>query len=158
MDKAAARLHVILARKAPVGVIFRRGPSSWVHLVKWNTDTDTFEHGQWFHGQIDPRRSDLSPNGELIVYFCATWSKGEEAERMIEKKRAGDSTHNLDRLLKHKLKVRTEYTYAWTAVSKPPFLTAVGLWPKRGLLARGRIVQVESSFVAEPPTAYGQPS
>jgi hypothetical protein len=92
----------------------------------------TFEYGQWFHGQMYPRRSDLSPNGKLLVYFCAKWSKRriEEAELMLDKKMAGDLTHNLRLLLKRKPKVRTEYTYAWTAVSKPPYLTALGLWPK----------------------------
>jgi len=123
---------VILARKAPVGVIFRRGSSKWVHIVKWNTDTDTFDHGQWFHGQMYPRRSDLSPNGKLLVYFCAKWSKRriEEAEVMLDKARAGDLTHDLRLVLKRKPKVRTEYTYAWTAVSKAPYLTALALWPK----------------------------
>ena len=128
----SARIHVILARKAPVGVIFRRGSSKWIHIMKWNTDSDTFEYGQWFHGQMYPRRSDLSPNGKLLVYFCAKWSKRriEEAEAMLDKKKAAAPTHDLRLLLKRKPKVRTEYTYAWTAVSKPPFLTALGLWPK----------------------------
>jgi len=96
VSQPEARIHVILARKAPAGVIFRRGS------VKWNTDVDTFEYGQWFHGQMYPRRSDLSPNGKLLVYFCAKWSKRriEEAELMLDKKRAGDLTHDLRLLLK----------------------------------------------------------
>ena len=57
------RLSVILAREAPVGVIFRRGPAKWVQIIHWNTATDTFTPGQWFHGKIDPERSDLSPDG-----------------------------------------------------------------------------------------------
>ncbi len=131
-EQPSARIHVILARKAPVGVIFRRGSSKWFHMVKWNTDTDTFEHGQWFHGQMYPRRSDLTPDGKLMVYFCAKWSgrRIEEAEAMLEKRKAGALTHDLRLLLKRKPKARTEYTYAWTAVSKPPYLTALGLWPK----------------------------
>ncbi len=36
------RLSIILARAAPVGVIFRRGPTDWVQLIKWNTDRDSF--------------------------------------------------------------------------------------------------------------------
>lgn len=131
-EQPSARIHVILARKAPVGVIFRRGSSTWVHIVKWNTDTDTFEHGQWFHGQMYPRRSDLSPDGKLLVYFCAKWSKRriEEAEQMLDKKKAGALTHDFRLWLKRRPKARAEYTYAWTAVSKPPYLTALGLWPK----------------------------
>jgi hypothetical protein len=66
----AARIFVLFARKSPTAVIFRRGPSKWVQLVKWNTKTDVFEPGQWFHGRIYERRSDLSPNGSLLVYFA----------------------------------------------------------------------------------------
>src|SRR5689334_24179596 len=48
--RGPCRLFCILARDAATGVIFRRGPSRWVQLIKWNTATDTFEPGQWFHG------------------------------------------------------------------------------------------------------------
>lgn len=132
LQQPAARLHGIVARKAPVVVIFRRGSSKWIQIVKWNTDTDKFEHGQWFHGQMYPRRSDLSPDGSLLVYFCAKWSgrRIEEADRMLDKKNAGKPTYDLRLLLKRRPKVRDEYTYAWTAVSKPPYLTALALWPK----------------------------
>jgi hypothetical protein len=131
-EQPNARIHVVFARKAPMGVIFRRGSSKWTHIVKWNTENDTFEHGQWFHGQMYPRRSDLSPNGELLVYFCAKWGRHrvEEAEEMLGKRNAGLSTYELRLLLKRKPKARAEYTYAWTAVSRPPYLTALALWPK----------------------------
>lgn len=97
------RLSVILAREAPVGVIFRRGPAKWVQLVQWDTATDTFTPGQWFHGKIDAERSDLSPDGSKLLYFAI------------------------------KLNGRTisdpEYGTSWTAISKPPYLTALALWP-----------------------------
>jgi hypothetical protein len=99
-----ARLFMIFARKAPTAVIFRRGPSKWVQLIKWNTDADTFEPGHWFNGRIYERRCDLSPNGSLLIYFAQKLSA---------------------RSLKD-----TDYTYAWTAISRPPFLTALALWPK----------------------------
>jgi hypothetical protein len=99
-----ARLFFILARQAPIGLVFRRGPSKWVQLVKWHTKTDIFEPGQWFHGRIHERRCDLSPDGSLLIYFAHKIS----AKSLRDK----------------------EYTYAWTAISKPPFLTALALWPK----------------------------
>ena len=99
-----ARLFLIFARKSPTAVIFRRGPSKWVQLIKWNTDRDTFEPGQWFNGRIYERRSDLSPDGSLLIYF---------AQKITARS-----------------KKDTEYTYAWTAISRPPFLTALALWPK----------------------------
>jgi len=66
----ACRLYVILARAAPVAVVFRRGPARRVQIVKWSTDTDRFEEGQWFHGRIYERRCDLSPDGGRLVYFA----------------------------------------------------------------------------------------
>jgi hypothetical protein len=99
-----ARIFFILARNAPTAVVFRRGPSKWVQVLKWDTDKDTFEAGQWFHGRIYERRSDLSPDGSMLLYFA----------QKIE----GRTLHDV------------EYTYAWTAVSKPPYLTALALWPK----------------------------
>jgi hypothetical protein len=100
----AARLYAILARATPKAVIFRRGPSKWVQLISWRTDSDIFTYGQWFHGHIYERRCDLSPSGKLLIYFASK----------ITSKTLADP----------------EYTYAWTAVSRPPYLTALALWPK----------------------------
>ena len=98
------RLQFLLARRAPVGVIFRRGPSNWVQIIKWDTRRDVFEEGQWFHGHIYVGRSDLSPDGSLLIYFANKFNQKTVSDR--------------------------EYTCAWTAVSKPPFLAALALWPK----------------------------
>src|SRR5215831_1314687 len=103
-DIVPARLFMIFARNSSTAVIFRRGPSKWVQLIKWNTKTDTFEHGQWFNGRIYERRADLSPDGSLLIYF---------AQKITARS-----------------KKDTEYTYAWTAISRPPYLTALALWPK----------------------------
>ena len=118
------RLFGLLARASPVGVLFRRGPSHWVRLIKWHTDSDTFEFGQWFHGRIYERRCDLSPNGKLLIYFASKFNKRtlEDLPTSLERldARISGETVNLD----------GHYTYAWTAVSKPPWLTALALWPK----------------------------
>ncbi|MFV0475669.1 MAG: hypothetical protein ACK5MQ_15900 [Pikeienuella sp.] len=65
------RLFAILAREAPVGVIFRRGPSNHVQLIRWDRKADRFEPGQWFKGRIYEWRADLSPSGRLLIYFAA---------------------------------------------------------------------------------------
>jgi hypothetical protein len=96
-SKSSVRLYAILARKAPLAVVFRRGPSKQVLLVLWHTDTDDFHEGQWLKGRIYERRCDLSPSGKKLIYFAAS----------------------------HKRPF-----YSWTAISKPPFLTAIALWPK----------------------------
>ena len=108
-----ARLFVILARKAHRAVILRRGPHEWVRLILWHTDTDTFEPGQWLHGRIYARRCDLSPDGSLFIYFAA----------------------------KHQNPYDSPYTYSWTAISKPPYLTALALWPKGDCWAGGGLFQ-----------------
>jgi hypothetical protein len=95
--KSATRAYVILARKAPVGLIFRRGPSNRVLLIRWDLERDTFEFGQWLRGRIYERRCDLSPEGDLLLYFAANWHKPFQS---------------------------------WSAVSRPPYLTALALWPK----------------------------
>lgn len=69
------RLFVILATEAPIGVIFRRGPSKWVQIIKWNTDSDIFEFGQWFHGRIYEYDCDLSPDGTKLIYFALNYAQ-----------------------------------------------------------------------------------
>lgn len=91
------RIYAILARNAPFGVVFRRGPSKSVLLIKWDTSNDTFQCGQWLKGRIYERRCDLSPDGDLLLYFAASYRKPY---------------------------------YSWSAISRPPFLTALALWPK----------------------------
>lgn len=94
---ARVSLYCLLARDNPVAVIFRRGPSKQVATIHWDMRSDVFRVGQWLKGRIYERRCDLSPSGNLLAYFAATY----------------------------KPPFRT-----WTAVSRPPFLTALALWPK----------------------------
>jgi hypothetical protein len=98
------RLGFLQARRAAVAVIFRRGPSKRVELIRWDTEHDIIERGHWFHGRIYNRRSDLSPDGTKLIYFASKFTARTVNDR--------------------------EYTYAWTAISKPPWLTALALWPK----------------------------
>ena len=72
-----ARLHVILAREAPLGVVFRRGPSKSVCTALWDRRTDEFRLGQWLKGRIYERRSDLSPDGKHLIYFAMNGKPGE---------------------------------------------------------------------------------
>jgi hypothetical protein len=95
------RLFVIPARDEPVAVILRRGPSRWYHVILWETRRDVFTHGAWLEGRIYEEKCDLSPDGRLFVYFVHQGS------------RAG-----------------TAFTHAWTAVSRPPWLHALVLWPQ----------------------------
>ena len=102
--KSHCRIFVILARDAEIGIILRRGPSKWVQIIRWDTGRDTFEDGAWFHGRIYEEACDVSPDGQLFVYFAAKHDR-----------------HGVD----------DEYGYAWTAVSRPPWLYALALWPSQ---------------------------
>jgi len=92
-----ARLFALIAREARKAVVFRRGPSKSVLLLLWDLQTDRLQTGQWFKGRIYDRRCDLSPDGQLLAYFAASY-RGPW---------------------------RT-----WTAISRPPYLTALAAWPK----------------------------
>src|SRR5690242_10890371 len=112
--KSQTRLYCILAREAPLAVVFRRGPSKQVLLVLWHTDTDQFYEGQWFKGRIYERRCDLSPNGTRLIYFAADYK---------------------------------EPYFSWSAVSKPPFLTALALWPKGDGWGGGGLFEKENKIL-----------
>jgi hypothetical protein len=99
----SCRLFGVFARDVPVAVLLRRGPTDRVELIRWDTANDVFERGQWFHGRVYERRCDLSPDGELFVYFAA-----KHGARQLQ----------------------SGYTEAWTAISRPPYFTALALWPK----------------------------
>jgi hypothetical protein len=64
------RLYVLVATHAPVALILRRGPSTWWHLIKWDLERLTLEPGAWLKGTLYPRRSDISPDGQLFGYFA----------------------------------------------------------------------------------------
>ena len=102
-EPAACRLSLIFAADAPVAVVLRRGPSKWVAVTKWDTSNDRFEEGQWFHGRIYGERCGLSPDGSLFVYFATKYKAGNKDDG---------------------------YQDTYTAVSKPPYLTALAMWPE----------------------------
>jgi hypothetical protein len=105
MKKEYCRIYGIMAREAPICVLFRRGPSKWTQLVKWKTDSDHFVNGHWFKGRVYEHRSDLSPDGRYLIYFVSKMNA-----------RTFKNTEG--------------YTYAWTAISSPPQYKAIMLWPK----------------------------
>jgi hypothetical protein len=98
--KFPARLHVLLARDAKVGLVIRRGPSKSVCTVVWNRERNTFKLGQWLRGRIYERRCDLSPNGKHFIYFATNGRWDSETKG------------------------------AWTAISRVPYLKAVNLFAK----------------------------
>lgn len=100
MARFPARLHVLLARKAPVGVVIRRGPSNAVCTIAWDRERDRFRLGQWLRGRIYERRADLSPDGTYLIYFAMNgrWTSDTKG--------------------------------SWTAISRAPYLKALVLHGK----------------------------
>lgn len=126
-DGNSARIDGLLAREAPVVVLFRRGPSKSVGLFRWDLRDDRIEEGQWFWGRIYTRRCDLSPNGELLCYFAGRF-RGPLG--------------------------------TWTAISRPPYLTALALWSQGhtwgggGLFSTNGRLALNHSFDETGETPY----
>jgi len=80
-------------------------------LLAWDTADDTVFPGAWFHGRIYESGCSVSPDGALFGYLATKYD--------------GHSNRDVN--------------YAWTAISKLPWLTALALWPHSEL--RGGSVQ-----------------
>jgi len=121
-EKIAARLHVLMAREAPVGVVLRRGPTKAVCSFLWDRRKDAFTVGQWLKGRIYERRSDLSPDGKYLVYFA------------MDQRRVSETGGS------------------WTAVSRAPWLKALVLlgkgdgWHGGGLFTGRRSYWVNEGY------------
>jgi hypothetical protein len=121
----STRLHVLLARRSGRAVVFRRGPSERVALIGWDTERHAFELGQWFHGRLYERRCDLSPSGELLVYFAGRYR---------------------------------DQVPTWTAVSRPPYLTALVRWPKGDAWGGGGLFADERTLELNHPPSEWTPA
>lgn len=107
---AICRIDGIVAREAPIAVIFRRGPSKQTQLLTWNLETDVVTPGQWIKAKVYTRRCDISPDGKYLVAAFTDYSSRRDPA--VEK-----------------FGLKDEYlACGWTAISKPPYFTALGLW------------------------------
>ncbi len=105
--KAPPRIYCIPATQAPVVAVFRRGPTDWSHVGRWDLKQGRYEPGAWLAGRIFPRRSDLSPDGRFLCYFA------------------------------HKIGANWEHGEAYVALSKLPWLTALHAFGTCGTWTRG---------------------
>jgi len=90
------RLHLFFARDNDRAVILRQGPSDVFRLILWHRDSDRFEDGQWLKHKVYTDRCDLSPDGRHFLYFALDGKWGSAARG------------------------------SYTAISRPPFFTALG--------------------------------
>jgi hypothetical protein len=119
MVEPSCRLYVIVARDGRSATIFRRGPTTHTRLIRWWLRDDTFDEGQWIRASIYPRRADLSPDGEYLIYFAGRF--------------------------RQPLKT-------WTAISHPPYFTALALWPKTDTWGGGGSFHSRTSFSLHHPS------
>jgi hypothetical protein len=116
------RIFGIPASRAPVVAVIRRGPSSWMHLGRWDLETPAYEPGAWLRGTIYPPRCDLSPDGRWFAYFAM--------------KRSGD----------------WDLGATYIAISRLPWLTALAAWGIGSTWTRGmRFVEDQSVRDVDEP-------
>ncbi|MGB8700207.1 MAG: hypothetical protein WCD18_12385 [Thermosynechococcaceae cyanobacterium] len=129
MSPTPPRIYCLPATEAPMVAVFRRGPSQWAHVGRWDLAQNQYEPGGWLRGRIFPRRSDISPDGRWLCYFA------------------------------HNPKARWEHGETYIAVSKLPWLTALYAFATFGTWTRGYYFAPDSNGETLPdgpmPIPYG---
>jgi hypothetical protein len=100
MTPPSLRLHLFLATGSDRAVILRQGPSKLFRMILWHRKTDRFEDGQWLKHKVYPERCDLSPDGRHFLFFALDGKWGSAAQG------------------------------SYTAISRPPYFTALVLHPQ----------------------------
>ena len=169
--KIPARIHVILARRGPKAVVFRRGPSDKVAVIGWDRSDDSFQLGQWFRGRIYPLRCDLTPSGEHLIYFAAKYGRENPVEKAVcaELKkhfRTADlwriDFHERERVeeeircghakeFRHMRQSASYHDCSWTAISRAPYLKALSLWWNGSGWNGGGLWKSETEFYLNRP-------
>jgi hypothetical protein len=102
-----ARLFGIPATRAPIVAVFRRGPTSWSHVGRWDVARGVYESGAWIRASLYPQRCDLSSDGRWLCYFT------------------------------HKMPGRWKAGSTYVALARLPWLSALAAWGTHGTWTRG---------------------
>jgi hypothetical protein len=101
MSKAPKlRLHLFHAREAARTLVLRQGPTTTYRMILWDRDSGQFHDGQWLKHKIYIERCDLSPDGKHFLYFTLDGQWGAPTKG------------------------------SYTVVCKPPYFTAIRLFPQ----------------------------
>ncbi len=161
------RLNVLFAAAAPRAVILRRGPRAHWRLITWDLRKDVFTPGQWMVGLV--RLCDLSPSGDKIIYWAAQHHRSGAiriAVRRTPQKTFDPLTAPLSKLPRPGRRVprylvpnlpgpspqrpaRLDTT--WTAISTPPYFTALALWPAFGHWTGGGMFHCDRGILIQEP-------
>lgn len=138
------RLDALVASEARLAVVLRRGPKRLFQLIAWDLADDAVVPGQWMRGHI--RLCDLSPSGERLLYWAHQYHPSA-VRRRAEGDTHGGSYDPLAAPAPPPARRRKTPRYqraggasagarplgpAWTALSRPPYFTALAFWPSLG--------------------------
>ena len=167
------RLWILFARDVPKAVILRRGPKKHFHLINWDLRDNSFVHGQWMKGYV--ALCDLSPRGDKLIYWAHQYHAGAEhwnrrslaimANSDISAwdplTSAGGAASN-KRYKRRKLSRYMRPAYdgnrrrrapqrknegVWTAISTPPYFSALAIWPSYGHWTGGGMFMSDTVIV-----------
>jgi hypothetical protein len=139
------RLDALFAANGRTAVLLRRGPRAHVNLIVWDLRDDRFEAGQWMRGQV--RLCDLSPDGDKLLYWAMQCHPSAARRRAAQASadpfdpaRARAPTLRPGRKVPRYLQTGAgnapprprANTGTWTAISTPPYFTALAIWPALG--------------------------
>lgn len=113
------RLHLYFATQNDRAVILRQGPSEVFRMILWHRDEDRFEDGQWLKQRLYTERCALSPDGRHFLYFTL------------------DNRWN------------SEAGGSYTVISRPPWFTALALFPIGHTWGGGGFFIDNTTFVAD---------
>jgi hypothetical protein len=161
------RLFALFAAAAPKAVILRRGPRTHWRLITWDLRRDTFAPGQWMRGLI--RLCDLSPNGEKLIYWAAQhhasamWQRTSgralrarpyeplTAPALKSPKPGRRIPRYMQGAYRGTRPGPQRVTGTWTAISTPPYFTALALWPAFGHWTGGGVFRNDGSILIQEP-------
>lgn len=166
------RLSALFAAAAPLAVILRRGPKTHWRLISWDLKTDTFTPGQWMKGLV--RLCDLSPSGDKLIYWAAQYHGSAVWERAVrtapfDPTREAISAKKLARLRRRRKVARylrpllaggtgkghpRKNEGTWTAISTPPYFSALAIWPAVGHWTGGGIFHTERMIFLNESADY----
>lgn len=99
MEAPVVRLHLYFARDVHKAFILRQGPKQSCRMILWDRRDDMFLDGQWTENRVYFERCELSPDARHFLYFMLDGRWGRD----------GMGTY--------------------TALSRPPYWTALALFP-----------------------------
>ncbi|XWN31890.1 MAG: hypothetical protein ROR55_01870 [Devosia sp.] len=157
MDKGAegtetepyrTRITALFARGGTTAVLLRRGPRLHHHLITWDLRRDVFVSGQWMKGTV--HLFDLNDAGDKLIYWARQFHVSAPRHEALPSRKGTYEPLNADTPFKPRgrrkvprymaqaakgravrRKIR-RFEGVWTAISTPPYFSALAVWPAYG--------------------------